>query len=491
MKINFYVGALLFLSGCMVGPNYHKPDVAVPEQFEETKNNSTEFVADQDLLQWWKGLEDPFLDQLMEETFQSNFDLRIALEQVIQARAEFHLEAAKLFPEFNLDGAVTRTRQSDKILNPFSGATIPSAGEVSVSPFQNIFQIGFDAIWEMDVFGKLRRAKRAALFNWESIQENARDVQITVLSEVAKDYVAICASQKKVSLAEETISIDRESLQLIQALFEAGLADESQVQTARASLDLEEASLQLLQTSLKQSIYRLAVLLGKQPEALIQDFEIIRPIPVAIGKIPAGLPSDLLRRRPDIRRAERKLAAATEQIGVAVAELFPQFFLTASNLFAANPSGSNYGFASDKLHSLFSAPSRTWSVGPAFTLPIFDFGKRRANVKVQTAVQKQALITYEKTIMTALEEVESTLVAYFKEEERLGYLTDFNQANLRNLTLADDRFTSGLSSLTEALNARKAWVDSENSVTESRQALTSKLIAVYKALGGEWCSSSP
>ncbi len=480
--------ALVLLSGCMVGPTYHKPEMILPDQFVESLNTDTVVLEDEDLIDWWKQLNDPFLDDLIEQTCSSNFDLRIVLEQVLQARAEYQAESAKLFPDFKLDAAAVRTRQSLNLFN----SPAATAGGGNFSPVQNFFQIGFDAIWELDFFGKSRHAKRAAHYTWESTEASARDIFITVVSEVANNYIAICKNQQLVLLAEKSIAIDEEELALAQSRFEAGLANETAVLNAKANLDADQGFLYELQSILKQAIYRLAVLLGKEPETLLIDFEENRPIPVAMGKVPAGLPSELLRRRPDIRSAERQIAAATEQIGVAVADLFPRVYLTATNLFAANPSGSNYGYGSSKLHKLFKPKSLTWSIGPGFSLPLLDFGRRRSVVRAQTAIQQQTIIAYEKTVITALEEVESALLGYAKQEERLASLIDKTEADKRAFELAQDRYEAGLTAYQNFLSSWKRLIASERDLAENEQALTSQFIAIYKALGGDWkCSNLP
>lgn len=478
----------LFQTGCMVGPKYHSPEVALPSEFIEGEKRPVEFVSNSQLVSWWEQLNDPLLNQLIQEASSSNFDLRIAMERVLQARAEFRVDSAKLYPEFTLDAAAVRTRQS---LNVFDSPASSDQVEER-SPIYNLFQLGFDAIWELDFFGRLRHAKKAALFTWEAIQEQAREIQITVLSEIARTYVTVCAYQQLVGLSEESLFISQERLHLAEELFSAGLKSETQVQMERSTLDSDRATLEKLRSILRQTIYRLAVLMGKQPEETVALFQQQHPIPIASGKVPAGLPSDLLRRRPDIRGAERQIAAATEQIGIAVADLFPRVYLTANNLFSANPSGSNYGYASTQLSTLFRLSSQTWSIGPGFTLPLIDFGRRRAAVKAQTAIQKQSLLNYEKTVLTALEEVESSLVAYFREEERMLSFKDQTEATQRSYTLAESRYAAGLNDYEEYLSAKQTWIFSAKSLAESQQLLTQNLIAVYKAIGGDWeCSLLP
>jgi outer membrane protein, multidrug efflux system len=497
-KIFFF----LFFSGCMVGPNYQQPKTDLPSSFTEAKEEETTLVSDQELLRWWKQFKDPLLDELLEEAARANFDLRVAMQQIEQARAQYLVQAAQLFPQIDAIAAATRTRNS---LDFLTGGLTPTLGTPSAAgaattstpQIQNLYQAGFDAIWEIDFFGKIRRAKRAAHFNWEALEEHARDVQITILSEVARNYMTLIAVQKKIDLGELLVDVDKEQFFLTRDLFEAGLKSESDVQAALAFLDTDQADLEVLISTFKQTLYSLAVLIGKQPEAMadkLSDFAAYAhfPLSIAQGKIPSSLPSELLRRRPDIRAAERQLAAATEQIGVAVADLFPQVSLTSTNILITTSPGSNFGFASHHLSRLFTSQNQTWSVGPAFNLPLLDFGKRRATVKVQTAIQKEALITYEKIVTTALSEVESTLVAYFKEQQRFFFLENQVHSTERSLELSEERYLAGLNDYIAVLEAKKQWILSNDTLVDSMQASLSDLIAVYKALGGEWeCLPTP
>lgn len=292
----------------------------------------------------------------------------------------------------------------------------------------------------------------------------------------------------KKDIAAEVVALDAELLSLSFERFQAGLANEQEVDTFQATLDADKAVLDIAEIALKQTIYSLAVLLGRIPESVIEDFQIKRPIPYAGGKVPAGLPGDLLRRRPDIRVAERELAAAAEEVWVAVANMLPQLSLTgSSSTFAANPlQGANVGWSSDTFSKLFSGPSLIWGIGGIITWPVFDFGKRQAAVNVQVSLKYQAYTTYQKTVVAALQEVEQALTAYFNEEKRLDALTLEVRSNKRILDLTSDQFESGLADYTQVLEAREIWLASLNILTDSRQALTTDLIAIYKALGGDW-----
>lgn len=487
---------LLNLCGCMVGPNYQKPHLAMPIQFVEIQ---PEFVSsNNDLFRWWKQFEDPFLDALIEEACQANFDVRIALEKILEARAHYRIERSKLWPEIDLNAAAIRARNSQNIrgsttvevedlsalggLDPVTIAGVTSSPGAFGSPVRNFFQIGFDAIWELDFFGKFRRSKRAAWEEWLAIQDLAQNVLITIISEVARHYIIVCALQKKIELFQEKIRIDEELLALTMTLFEAGLASELQIAELEAILKEDTAALSPLESSLKTTIYALAVLLGRQPESFDNVFNERRPIPSGIDRVPIGIPSDLLRRRPDVRAAERQLAAATERIGVAVADLFPHISLT----------GDSFGYASQKFNQLFTSKSRFWSIGPTINWNLIDFGRTRGLIDMAKSEQKQALLNYEKAVIRSLQDVEGALVVYFEEQKRQSAFYLQTKADYRALQLLKDRFESGLSSHQEVLQAYRKWLDSESTLIDSKQALTTDLIALYKALGGDWeCSSLP
>lgn len=482
---------ILFLSlslmtlGCKVGPNYSPPNTPMPADFIEEQSLSTAPIADEDFVHWWEAtFHDPFLDQLLEETLQHNFDLRIAMERVFQARANYWVQFTSILPEFDSDFQATRFRTSQ------SFASLANAGTSSaaISPFQDFFQMGFDAIWEIDLFGKLRRAAQSAYYTWEATVEDARGVKITVLSEAANLYVAICYFQTKVDLASQLVEFDEGLADMSKERFQSGLANEEELVEALSTLEADLATLNALQTALKQNIYSLAVLLGRPPETLVEDFTINRPIPIASGKIPTSLPSDLLRRRPDIASAERSLAAQTEEIGVAVADLFPSVSLIgSSSSFAANPlQGANIGFSSDRFSKLLTPPSLIWGIGTLVTWPVFDFGKRRSAVDVQKFLTNQNYLAYERTVITALQEVEVSLVTYSNEEERLDHFTKQSELDKRNLELISDQFQAGLASYTDVIQAKEKWLVSANSLTDSQRALSSDLIVIYKALGGDW-----
>lgn len=486
----------------------------MPSDFSEDKKKKTFVPKDEDLVKWWKTVfNDPFLDTLLEETLSGSFDYKIALEQVIQARESYYIQRASMFPEIDFTASGSRFRVSEafKSAQPAStnstttttsttpgNATIPpstttttttsSTAGARISPVQDFFQIGFDAVWELDFFGKLQRTAQAAYDTWEATAETARDIKITVLSEVANTYVQICTAQEQLALATQVVQADEELLLLSKTRFQAGLSNEQEVESALSTLEADNATLKVYQTTLKSHIYSLGILLGKEPEHILHLFLTKRPIPVARGKVPAGVPADLLKRRHDIRSAERQLAAATEQVGVAVAQLYPTISLTGSqSSFAANPlQGANVGFTSDTLHKLFKNKARIWGWGALFTVPVFDFGKRLAGIDQQIAVQNQALLIYQKTVITALQEVETALTSYFDEEARETSYAIAANADKKNFELTVDLFKAGLADYLTVNQVKEVWLKDRLTLAASQQALSTDLIAVYKSLGGDW-----
>ena len=484
MKISLLILMTILFSGCMVGPNYRPPLTYMPNNYSETPPPEEAWlVSDGAFFEWWKRFDDPLLDALLKESARCNFDLRIAQEHICQARAQFMIQTANLLPQFSFDGQAARFRSSKNIL-----ASATSFGVL----FQNFFLAGFDAAWQIDLFGGLRRARKAALFTAEAVEENARFTQIAVLSEVAMQYSVIRALQQKVLNALAIVQTDQDELDYVLDRFQSGLAGELEVESVRAVLDSDLAAVQSYESLLYQAIYSLSILIGQPPESIPERFNAIGPIPEAHGLIPVGLPSQLLCRRPDIRSAERQLASATEQIGVSVANLFPSFSLTSANLFQSRLNSSNFGFASNHFRELFRHASETWSYGVSIFLPLIDFGRRLGDIKVHNSLQREALLNYEKTVIGALQEIESALTAYFKEEKREALLRDQTDVNWKALKLLEDQFQAGLANATQVAEAKRTYLISKSILTDSQQALATNLIAVYKALGGEWeCFYTP
>ena len=472
--------SFLFSGGCMVGPKYQQPETSMPMRFEESKN---EAASEASFCEWWKQFNDPLLESFVAEALHGNYDLRLAVEKIERARAQYRIEKSHLWPEIDLNGTAMRSRISQNFL-PVSNAQ----GTGFFSHLFNIFQVGFDAIWELDFFGKFRHAKRAAYYMWEAMREDAQSVLISMVSEVAVTYVNIRALQNKIELLKKKIEADESELATVTELFHIGLANELQLNSLISALDTDRSSLPSLETSFKQSVFILAYLLGHQPEGLLAQFGSVDPVPSITSEIPVGLPSDLLRRRPDIRGAERRLAAAVEQVGFAVADLFPHSSLTGLNL-GSGP-GLSAGFEGDQVNNVFKSGSRAFSVGANLNWNLIDFGRVRGKIDKQNAIQREALFFYEQTVISSLKEVESALTAYFEEKKRKSFLAQKVSADRKTFEIMESLYEIGIANEIQLLQAKKNLLASESSLIESEQSLSGDLISLYKALGGEWTTLS-
>ncbi len=453
------------LASCTVGPDFLKPTPKMPEKWAEAPTSETT-VKSLDLSQWWTIFKDPELDSLIERGVQANLDLRIAEARIREARAQRVVVASAAYPEIDATGVYSRARTSENA-NTTKVTAMPGGA--------NLFLAGFDASWEIDVFGGVRRAVEAANADIAVTVENRRDVLVTLLAEVARNYLEVRGSQARLGVAEKNIFTQQQALEIAKARYEAGLSSELDVAQAQAQLATTEAEIPALETSLRQAIHQLGVLLGESPESLLTELLPMGPIPTGPPAIPAGLPSDLLRRRPDIRQAEQELAGATARIGVVTADLFPKFFLTGL-VGQSSVSGSDF----------IQASSRYWSVGPTINWPVFTAGRLRAQVAVQNAREEQAAIRYERTVLTALKDVEDALIAYSKEQVTRDSLIQAVKANRLASDIANELYTRGLVDFLNVLVTQRAEYTSEDALTQSAQRVSSNLVALFKALGGGW-----
>ncbi len=458
---------LIAAAGCAVGPNYRSPKLPVPAEWSEPRlGGVTEGEAE--VVRWWATFRDPTLDSLIERAAESNHDLRLAAARVREARALRSGVAADLFPQVDPVASLTDARRSQNAL------TFPITQLDT-----DLYEAAFDASWELDVFGGKRRAVEAATADLAAAVEDARDVLITLLAEVARNYIEARGFQGRLAIAYRNIEAQREVLDVTQSRFAAGLANELDVSRAAAVLASTTAQLPTLETSLHQGMHRLGVLLGQEPGALMAELSTDRPIPAPPPEVPVGLPADLLRRRPDVRRSERQLAAVTARIGVATAELFPKFSLT-----------SLAGFQSLHTSDLFTGGSRFWSAGPSVTWRILDVARVRAGIHVWNAREEQAVAQYEKAVLISLEDVENALVAYAKEQLRYASLNEAVEANRRALELANELYAKGLSDFLSVLDAERSLYLAEDQLVQSEGNISVSLVALYKALGGGWEEST-
>lgn len=458
----------LSVGGCMVGPNYKPPQVAVPsayhEQFEPETNQPS-----QDLSRWWQLFHDGQLDALVEEAAQANHDLRLAEARVREARAQSGVTRSALFPSVDASGSYARQRLSQNTPDAFAAQ---AAGE---SLQGNYFNAGLDMNWELDIFGGNRRALEGSQADLAASVETRRGALITVIGDVGLSYLELRGLQKQLQVARDNLRLQEQTLDLTRDRFRAGLASELDTARAEAQAADTRSSIPLLEQDIQRSIHRLGILIGKEPAELESRLSVAAPIPPAVPGIPVGLPSDLLRRRPDIRNAERQLEAATARIGVATADLFPRFFLTGAA-----------GLQSINASDFFDAGSRFWSIGPSVQWPIFTAGRIRQNIKVQNAREEQAAIRYEQTVLTSLEEVENALVACGKEQEHRRALVESEAANRRAVELADERYRSGLVDFLNVLDTQRSLLVVQDELAQSDRTIDQNLVRLYKALGGGW-----
>lgn len=480
------------VGGCTVGPDYKAPEAKVPgkfasagEKFATTQAASVVGASTQaagtgvaDLKQWWKSFGDPTLDSLVERAVAGNLDVRQAEARLREARARLGVSESRWYPTVDAGGQATRSRQS-KNLNSSSGS---SGGTTGVPGFSSktervLYEAGFDASWEIDVFGGVRRDVEASRADLAASAEERRAVITSLLSEVALNYVLLRGTQQRIRIAEANIASQRETLRLNEARFEAGITSEFDVTRARAQVASFEATVPNLQTQARQAIHRLSVLTGQAPAALAEELSPSGAIPMALPEVPVGLPSELLMRRPDIRRAERQLAAATARIGVATADLFPRFSLTGS-----------LGTQSDKVARMADSKSIFYSVGPAVSWNVFDAGRIRNNIRVQDERAVAALAAYEQSVLNSLEEVENAIVAYTNNVLRREALRRAVEANRRSVELATGRFAGGqgVGNLLDVLVAQRDQFGSEEALVVSETELSQNLVSLYKALGGGW-----
>ena len=468
------VGFSLLMFGCSVGPNYQKPDLGAPTNWLEGQQTGIKSEP-AELARWWTAFNDPLLNSLVERAVQSNLDLRIAEGRIREARAVRASTAAGEWPTVDISGSYMRNRLSKNALSlPFSGGGGIS-GFPGIDLDQNLYKSGFDASWEIDVFGGTRRSIEAADANIEASMESRRDTLVTLLGDVAKNYIDLRGLQRRLAVAQANLNAQLETLDLTKIRFQAGLASDLDIAQAEAQVNSIAAQIPALESLLKQAAYRLDLLLGSRPGSLWEELSNEKAIPVPPPEVLVGLPSELLRRRPDIRRAERQLAAATAEIGAATADLFPKFSLTGT-----------VGLQSLSASDWFTGRSRFWSIGPTISWPIFDAGKIRANIEVRNAQQEQALSLYEKTVLNAFQEVESSLLNYAKEQLRYRSLVDAVAANRRAVELANELYFSGLNDFLNVLDAQRSLYASESDLAQSEATIASNLVALYKALGGGW-----
>ena len=478
--------------GCEVGPNYHRPDEKVQPTWVSPPTTQASVTVQEPIQieQWWTTFNDPTLNALVKRAVLQNLDIQSAAERIRQARAAVGVATAGFFPTVNSAGSYNRSfsaagGSTTVVTNSGVGTGTTTGGTTTTKRIgpkpTNFWQAGFDASWELDVFGGTRRSIEAANYTLEAAEEDRRDVLITVLGEVATDYVALRGFQQEIAIAQENLASQVHNADIARKKRAVGTTTELDVANADAEVFSTRSEIANFVSSEQQEMYALGVLLGQDPTALLAELSPVGRIPITPPVVPVGLPSELLRRRPDIRRAERQLAAATAEVGVAVAQLFPQFSLTGTLTLQGN-----------RFQALGNWGDRFWSFGPSVTWPVFDAGRIWSNVEIEKSLRSQAYLTYRSTVLTALQDVETQLTAYAQEQQRRAALADAVAANRKAVEVATKRYQQG--GLTDFLNvlvAEQALFSTQDALVQSDRNVGTDLVALYKALGGGWQIGDP
>lgn len=469
----------LTLSGCLVGPKYKAPAAPTAPSFVEQDQFNGKLDPGA-LAQWWKAFGDDELSSLIQRAIADNVDVEIAAERLRESRATLHYTAySDQLPSVNTVGEFTKSKTSQE--NPQIPKLGSGTGQNPLIPNQyGVYQAYFDASYEVDLFGSVRHSVRAAAADAQSYEDNLRDKLVSVVAEVARDYILLRQYQKEIGVAQDTLQAQKETLHITEVRYKAGLVTDLDRAQAAANVASTEATIPPLQTSEKKTIHAIAVLLGKDPETLYAELQTPHDLPQSPPELAIGLPSDLLRRRPDIRKAERNLAAATERVGVQVASLFPSLKLTAQ-----------YGGQSGQIGNLADSAARYFSYGPQISWGLLDYPAAKQDIRVYRARQQQEYSTYKKTVLTAFQDVDDSLVTYNAEKQRRLALQEQVRQAQRSFYLAQEKYTRGLTNFLDVLDAQRSLLAAQNSLIESKANLSIDVIALYKAVGGGWELDDP
>jgi NodT family efflux transporter outer membrane factor (OMF) lipoprotein len=465
----------LLLAGCTtVGPNYRQPAVPTPTRYAEAEGQAA--LSDAELGTWWQEFGDARLATLVNRAIAQNLDVQTAAARIREARAREIVAGAGAQPQLDAQASATRQRISENAIPVPPGAGGDNGGTFGLPGSEfSTFRFGFDASWEIDLFGRTRRGVEAARARSGAALWNRRDVQVSVAAEVADTYLALRTLQQRIGIAERELDRQQRSERLVAARARGGLVTGQELEQQRSERSTAAAVIPALRAQADAQIHALGVLTGQTPEALIAELNARSALPPDPAAIPIGLPSDLLRRRPDIRTAERELAAATADIGLAVADLYPRFSLTAAP-----------ALVSTALASLLEWGSRSFSIGAALDWPLLDGGRTRGNIAVVNARQEQALIAYRKAVLSALQDVEDALSRTDGDRRQLADFADAQRAAARAEDIARTRYRGGLVAYSDVLTAQARRLELEDQMTQTRGALARDSVALFKALGGGW-----
>ncbi len=467
------------LTACTLGPDYKKPEMATPAAYSEAASTArtTETPNDADLSQWWTGFNDVMLTDLIRRGLANNPDLAVAASRVREARQQEIIAGAPEYPSINATGnAITFNS------NRNSSASSPAAGGENGAPLglplpghANLYAAGFDATWEIDLFGATRRAKEAAKDTTQAQAWAERYGEVSLTAEIANDYLTLRALQSRIALGEAELERQKGVFALIGARRQTGFVTNLDVNQQSTVVATAAAQIPQLEAQARGQIHALGVLVGETPEALTTQLGVPGALPPPPPSLPTGLPSELLRRRPDVREAERKLAASNARIGEQIANLYPKLELIGLA-----------SFASSSIGNLLSADNFASAAVGMASQPIFDAGRRHASVRVAREETTQAALAYRAAILVALRDVEDALARYTAEETRRTNLVSSLAAAQGSLKIAEDQYRTGFVTFINVYQAQIAVFNAQDQLTQSDGQIVTDLVAIYKALGGGW-----
>lgn len=453
--------AVIMLTGCTsVGPDYVSPNSKVPERWIGENTGSFK-IENRSSEQWWRLFNDPILDELIKNASDSNLDLKEAMARVDEYRSRLGVVTGKRYPTVGVEGDLLRQKTSKNA--GYSGVT------------NNYKGLGLEAGWEIDLFGRVRRSIEAAKANYEAVQEDRNDVMISINSRVAMNYINIRTYQARLAASNSNIELQKEVLRITESRFKYGLATALEVAQAEQALASSEATVPPLRIQLSESINTMSVLLGRNPGELDKLLSEQRPIPVPPRDAAIGVPSDILRQRPDIRRAERQLAVETARVGIAKSDLYPQFSLSGS-----------FGYQSVSGGNLFSSGGNYFSMGPSLRWNIFSGGSILNQIDVQDSIVRQKATQYESIVLSALNEVENSMTSYTEDSIRLGHLEKTVEASKKSVELSLNLYKQGLVGFENVLNSQLSQFTSEDRLAQARGDSAEDFVRLYAALGGGW-----
>jgi NodT family efflux transporter outer membrane factor (OMF) lipoprotein len=488
--------ACLVMAGCTVGPNFERPQSTTPEVFNRTQTaqSPSKPVESQFDSDWWTQFNDPVLNDLEKQLADANLDVAQASARLVQSRAERRVAGAAADPTLDAAASYDRERGSENGILSLLGVTPTGTQSQSASgssptgvaplpgskgsPAYNLYQVGFDATWEIDIWGRVRRSVEAATAESQASYEDRNAILLSARAELARDYIDLRNTQALLQIANQNLEIAQDALKLTQVRVRDGVTTDLDVSNASAQVENIQSLIPTLQSHCETTINAIGVLLGEEPGALSQTLAAPRDVPALPAQVPIGFPSELVQRRPDIRRAEAQLHAATASIGEAKADFYPRITLNGSA-----------GMQSLQLSNLANWASGQFVVGPSISMPIFEGGRLKATLQLREAQQQEAAIAYKQTVLQAWREVDDALVVYDAEQQRRDRLAEAVTMNERALTIARQRYQAGALDYLDVLNVQKQLLEAQSNLEESKATAATNLVGLCKALGGGWEST--